>query len=93
MYHDLHGLKEVSDAVSGNVPEEPVVNRNNGQLFEKRLVTKHVKVQTPSCFLSSDHRNLPRTMFAHDDLYGPEGKVAPAGDRKGSHHTGAPGAG
>ena len=31
-------------AVSGSVPEEPVVNRNNGQLFEKRLVEKHVKV-------------------------------------------------
>ena len=36
-------------AVSGSVPEEPVVNRNNGQLFEKRLVEKHLKVN----FLSS----------------------------------------
>ena len=33
-------------AVSGSVPEEPVVNRNNGQLFEKRLVEKHVKVHS-----------------------------------------------
>ncbi len=35
----------MSDAVSGTVPEEPVVNRNNGQLFERRLVEKHVKVR------------------------------------------------
>ena len=34
----------MSRAVSGTVPEEPVVNRNNGQLFEKRLVEKAVKV-------------------------------------------------
>ncbi|CAL5224503.1 g7199 [Coccomyxa viridis] len=30
-------------SISGTVPEEPVVNRNNGQLFEKRLVEKAVK--------------------------------------------------
>lgn len=43
----------MSDAVSGTVPEEPVVNRNNGQLFEKRLVEKHVKVRPPACILAS----------------------------------------
>ena len=31
-------------AVSGTVPEEPVINRNSGLLFEKRLVEKHVQV-------------------------------------------------
>lgn len=31
-------------AVSGTIPEEPVINRNNGQLYERRLVEKFVKV-------------------------------------------------
>ena len=34
-------------AVSGSVPEEPVVDRNTGHLFEKRLVQKYIQVQTP----------------------------------------------
>ena len=32
-------------AVSGTVPEEPVINRSSGLLFEKRLVEKHVQVR------------------------------------------------
>eukprot|EP00884_Botryococcus_braunii_P021924 jgi/Botrbrau1/8415/Bobra.0237s0035.1 len=30
-------------SISGTIPEEPVINRNNGQLYEKRLVEKFVK--------------------------------------------------
>ncbi|EIE19108.1 spliceosome component, nuclear pre-mRNA splicing factor [Coccomyxa subellipsoidea C-169] len=30
-------------SISGTVPEEPVINRSNGQLFEKRLIEKHVQ--------------------------------------------------
>jgi hypothetical protein len=37
-------------AVSGTVPEEPVINRSNGQLFEKRLIEKHVQVRTGQTF-------------------------------------------
>jgi hypothetical protein len=38
-------------AVSGTVPEEPVVNRSNGQLYEKRLIEKHVQVLTPQAMI------------------------------------------
>jgi hypothetical protein len=31
-------------AVSGTVPEEPVINKQSGLLFEKRLIEKHVQV-------------------------------------------------
>lgn len=31
-------------AVSGSVPEEPVVDRKTGHLYEKRLVLKYVQV-------------------------------------------------
>ncbi len=31
-------------AVSGTVPEEPVVCKTSGHLFEKRLIEKHIKV-------------------------------------------------
>lgn len=35
-------------AVSGGVPEEPVVDRNTGHLFEKRLVHKYVQARAQS---------------------------------------------
>lgn len=31
-------------AVSGTVPEEPVVSTKTGHVFEKRLIEKHIKV-------------------------------------------------
>ena len=31
-------------AVSGTVPEEPVVSKISGHLFDKRLIEKHIKV-------------------------------------------------
>ncbi|KAK9838127.1 hypothetical protein WJX81_002866 [Elliptochloris bilobata] len=30
-------------SISGSVPEEPVINKNSGLLFEKRLIEKHVQ--------------------------------------------------
>ena len=33
-------------AVSGTVPEEPVISTRSGHLYEKRLVEKHIKVCT-----------------------------------------------
>lgn len=41
-------------AVSGTAPEEPVVSRTSGHLFEKRLIEKHIKV----LLLLSSHREL-----------------------------------
>ena len=38
-------LTRCPNAVSGTVPEEPVINKNSGLLFEKRLVEKHVQVR------------------------------------------------
>ena len=37
--------------MSGTVPEEPVVDRNTGHLFEKRLVHKYVQVGIASNML------------------------------------------
>ena len=34
----------ICPAVSGGVPEEPVVDKNTGHLYEKRLVHKYVQV-------------------------------------------------
>lgn len=30
-------------AISGNVPEQPVVNKKTGHLFEKKLVEKYIQ--------------------------------------------------
>ena len=33
-------------AVSGHVPEQPVINKSTGSIYEKRLIEKSVQVRT-----------------------------------------------
>ena len=41
---DRRCVELIACAVSGTVPEEPVVSKKSGLLFERRLIEKVVKV-------------------------------------------------
>lgn len=40
----VHALTLFCCPVSGHVLEEPVINKNTGQIFEKRLIEKSIQV-------------------------------------------------
>jgi pre-mRNA-processing factor 19 len=44
-------------AISGQVPEEPVVSKKSGHVFEKRLIEKHFSIVGHKCPITSDELN------------------------------------
>jgi pre-mRNA-processing factor 19 len=44
-------------AISGTVPEEPVVSKKSGHLFEKRLIEKYIK-ETGKCPVTQEDLTL-----------------------------------